>query len=253
MVKPEVVSYLSANLKKHPIDELRRQLAQEGVSDMDFDDSLKAAMRSPTTAGAGREAPSRASLAFLVAGVLFVAALAAFLTLRREPTPAPPPSTVVVSASGESAFVGNTGYVVRLPKNYEAVAVFKDEKKTVEVVHFCRAGTDPTNFLHKGLFGQLGIVRLEASPNPFAQSLAGPERLTRSLQTQHSARGDKFTIRNVGVSSLRGVQVTVELPEPSVETFILGETVLYDFYGGQEDDIYRDIVNSLRDPHAETL
>ena len=47
--------------------------------------------------------------------------------------------------------------------------------------------------------------------------------------------------------------MTTELPESGVETFILGETVMYQFYGGQEDDIYRDIVNSLRDPHAETL
>ncbi len=253
MVKPEVVAYLAANLKKHPIDELRRQLAQEGVSDVDFDDSLKAAMRSPTTAAAGREAPSRASLLFLVTGVLLVAGLAAYMTLRREPPPAPPPSATVISATGESAFVGNTGYVVRLPKNYEAQAAFRDDKQTVEVVHFCRAGTDPTNFLHRGLFGQLGIVRLEVQPNPFAGSITGPERLMRSLSAEHAARGDKFSVKNIQTSSLRGVQVTTELPEPGVEAFILGEEVMYDFYGGADDDVYRDIVNSLRDPHAETL
>ncbi|MBI5241979.1 MAG: hypothetical protein HY926_16015 [Elusimicrobia bacterium] len=253
MVKPEVVAYLSANLKKHPIDELRRQLGVEGVSEVDFDDSLKAAMHSPTTAALGREAPSRASLVFLVAGVLLVAAAAAYMTLRREPPPAPPPSTTVISATGESAFVGNTGYVVRLPKSYEAIAAFKDEKRTTEVVHFCRTGTDPTNFLHKGLFGQLGIVRLEVRPNPFAQSLSGLERLARGVTAEHAARGDKFAVKNVQVSSLRGVQVATELPEPGVETFILGEAVMYDFYGGADDDVYRDIVNSLRDPHAETL
>ena len=53
MVKPEVVAYLQANLKKHPIDELRRQLAQEGVGDVDFDDSLKAAMRAPAALAPG--------------------------------------------------------------------------------------------------------------------------------------------------------------------------------------------------------
>jgi hypothetical protein len=253
MVKSEVVSYLAANLKKHPIDELRRQLAHEGVSDVDFDDSLKAAMRMPPTAGLGREAPSRASLLFLVVGVLIVGGLAAFLTLRSEPPPPPPASTTVISATGESAFVGNTGYVIRLPKNYEAVAAFKDEKKTIEVVHFCRAGTDPTNFVHEGLFSQLGIVRLEVQPNPFIGSITGPERLMQSISAEHTSRGDKFSVKNLQVSSLRGIQAQVELPQSSVEAFILGESVMYHFYAGQDDDVYRDIVNSLRDPHAETL
>jgi hypothetical protein len=253
MVKSELVAYLQANLKKHPIDELRRQLAQEGVSDMDFDDSLKAAMHAPPTAALGHGAPSRASLLFLVVGVLIVGALAALLALRREPPQPPPPSTTVISATGESAFVGNTGYVIRLPKNYEAVAAFKDEKKTIEVVHFCRAGTDPTNFVHEGLFGQLGIVRLEVQPNPFAGSITGPERLTRSITAEHTARGDKFSIKNIQVSSLRGVQAATELPEPGVEAYILGEAVMYHFCAGQDDEVYRDIVNSLRDPHAETL
>ncbi|MCX5796760.1 MAG: hypothetical protein NTY77_14795 [Elusimicrobia bacterium] len=257
MVKPEVVAYLQANLKKHPIDELRRQLSQEGVGDVDFDDSLKAAMRAPptvaTATGAGRSAPSRASVVFLVAGVAVVAALTALLALRREPPPPPPSSTTVVSATGESAFVGNTGYVIRLPKGYEAVAAFKDEKKTIEIVHFCRAGTDPTNFVHGGLFGQMGIVRLVVQPNPWAGDIMGPDRLARAISGERTARGDKFAVKSIQVSSLRGVQVQTELPDISVESYILGETVLYHFYAGQEDEVYRDIVNSLRDPNAETL
>jgi hypothetical protein len=253
MVKPEVVAYLQANLKKHPIDELRRQLSQEGINDVDFDDSLKAAMRTPATIAPAREAPSRASVVFLVAGVTIVGALTALLTLQREPAPTPPTSTTVVSATGESAFVGNTGYVVRLPKGYQAVAAFKDEKKTVEIVHFCKSGTDPTNFVHEGLFGQMGIVRLDVQPNPWAGDIMGPERLSRTISSERAARGDKYSVKNITVSSLRGVQVQTELPDASVEAYILGETVMYHFYAGQEDDIYRDIVNSLRDPHAETL
>jgi hypothetical protein len=245
VVKPEVAAYLRANLQKHPIDELRRQLAQEGVGDVDFDDSLKAALRAPTRAWPG--------VVFPVAGVAIVAALAALLTLQREPPRPPPASATVVSATGESAFVGDTGYVIRLPKNYEAVAAFKDEKKTMEIVHFCRTGTDPTNFVHEGLFGQLGIVRLDVQPNPWAGDIMGPERLSRAVSAERTARGDKFSIKNTQVSSLRGVQVQTELPEASVEAYILGETVMYHFYAGQEDEVYRDIVNSLRDPHAEAL
>ena len=255
MVRPEVVTYLQANIKKYPIDSLRRQLAAEGISDADFDDSFKSAMRAPatSTAAGARETPSRASLLFLIVGVALVAGVAALISLRREPPPPPPASTTVISPTGESAFVGNTGYVIRLPKGYEAAAVFKDETKKIEVVHFCRAGTDPTNFLHEGLFGQLGIVRLEVQPNPFTNSITGPDRLSGAVTARLTARGDKFRITNVQISSLRGMQVLIELPVPSIETFVLGETSLYHFYGGQDDEVYRDIVNSLRDPHAETL
>jgi hypothetical protein len=253
MIKPEVVAYLQANLEKHPIDELRRQLAREGISGVDFDDSLKAAMRAPPPPVLGRGAPSRSSVVLLLAGLAVVAALAVMLTLQREPPRPAPSSATVKSATGESAFVGNAGYVIRLPKNYEASAAFKDEKKTIEIVHFCRTGTDPTNFVHDGLFGQLGIVRLDVQPNPWAGDIMGPERLARAVGAERSSRGDKFSIKNIQVSSLRGVQVQTELPEPSVEAYILGETVMYHFYAGQEDEVYRDIVNSLRDPHAETL
>ena len=38
---------------------------------------------------------------------------------------------------------------------------------------------------------------------------------------------------------------------PRVEAYILGQNDLYFFYAGQEDDIWRDIVLSLRDAHSE--
>jgi len=252
MVKPEIVVYLQANLDKHPIDDLRRQLAAEGVSAVDFNDSLKAAMRAPAPA-TPRAMPSRASLVLLLAGAALVAGIAVLITFRREPPPPPAPSSTVVSASGESAFVGHTGYIIRLPKDYEAASLFQDQARTVEVVHFCRTGTDPTNFLHEGLFSQLGIVRLEVRPNPFVDSIMGIERLSRAITAQLTERGDKFSIKNIQVSSLRGIQVHIELPQPSIEAYILGEAVMYHFYAGQDDEVYRDIVNSLRDPHAETL
>ena len=242
MVKTDVVAYLRANLKKHPLQALRGQLAEEGVSEEDFNDSLKAA----------RAGPSRASLALLTVGVALVAALAVLLL---SPHPEPPPTPAKgAAAAGESAFVGHTGYIVRLPKGYEAVAGFKDESKTIEIVHFCRVGTDPTNFLNEALFGQMGIVRLEVRTNPFAGSLTGIERLGRAITQQLTMHGAKFSpLKSIQVTSLRGLQVEVQLPDPIVETYFLGENVMYEFYGGQDDDTYRDIVNSLRDPHAEAL
>ncbi|MFA6004482.1 MAG: hypothetical protein WC881_10485 [Elusimicrobiota bacterium] len=250
MIRPDVVAYLQANLKKFPLDDLRQQLTQEGIAPSDFEDSLKAALRAATRPA--RSLPSRVGLLFLILGAAAIAVGLAAITLKKSPFP-PPPASNVVSAAGESAFVGHTGYVIRLPKGYTAVAAFKDQRQDIETVHFCRVGTDPTNFLHEGLFGPLGIVRLEVEPNPFAGSLTGQERLTRSLTARLQAAGNKFSITNIQLSSLRGIQVKVEMTQPFFETYILGDTVLYHFFSGQDDEVYRDIVNSLRDPNAESL
>jgi hypothetical protein len=249
MVKPNVVAYLEANLKQHPIETLRRQLAQEGIGDADFEDSLKTAMRAPVLVH-GSKTPSRAGLVFLMVGVASVAALAA-LFIQRQSSRLPHTSTTIDSATGESAFMGSTGYVVRLPKGYDALAVFKDEKKTIQIVHFYRTGTDPSNFSERGLYSQLGIVRLDVQPNPWAGDLMGPEELSRTISAERTARGDKFSRKDIQVGPLCGMQITTELPQPRTEAYLLGETVLYHFYAGQEDEVYRGILNSLRDPHAD--
>lgn len=255
MVQPEIVAYLQAHLNQYPVDKLREQLASEGVSDLDFDEALRVALRTPRTEklDAAPKKKSRTGV-FFGAGLALLGAVAGFLALQGtsekaiEAPPAPPPAAATV---GESAFVGQSGYVIRLPKGYTTVTSFKDEKKVWEVVHFCRVGTDPTNFLNEGLFGQLGIVRLEVEPSPLAGNLTGVETLSRIVTGRLQARGDKFSIKNIQASSLRGIQVTTELPNPGVEAFILGQRSLYRFTAGQEDEIYLDIRNSLRDPHSE--
>lgn len=249
MVEPDVVAYLQANLKNYPIEQLRSQLASEGVSEVDFDEALKAALRGPAPgAAAARAKPKgKAAALFLVVGIAAIAGLAAFVALTEKPEAPSAP----VSSGGDSAFVGATGYVVHLPKDYSAVARFKDRSKTTEVVHFCKTGTDPTNFLNEGLFGQLGIVRLEVEPSALAGNLNGAEMLGRIVTSRLTQRGDKFLLKNLQVSSLRGIQVIVELPDPGVYAYLLGETHLYHFTAGQDDEIYRDILTSLREPNSE--
>ena len=250
MVEPDVVAYLQANLKNHPIEQLRSQLSSEGISEADFDEALKAALRGPAPgAAAARAKPKgKAAAVFLVAGIALIAGVAAFVALGDRPETAP---AAAIPSGSDSAFVGATGYVVHLPKDYSAVAGFKDRSKTIEIVHFCKTGTDPTNFLNEGLFGQLGIVRLEVERNSLAGNLNGAEMLGRTVTSRLTQRGDKFLLKNLQVSSLRGIQVTVELPDPGVYAYLLGGTHLYHFTAGQEDEIYRDILTSLREPHSE--
>ena len=152
----------------------------------------------------------------------------------------------------EAGFVGKYGYVVRLPEGYSAVQSFKDNTKTIEVVHFCRLGTDPTNFLNEGLFGQLGIVRLTVQPSPVSNDLHGLENLSSIIMSRAQARGEKFTVKNLQVSSLRGLQLIFDVPFPRVEAYILGHDVLYSFTAGQDDEYFRLLLQSLRDARSET-
>lgn len=249
MVMPEVVGYLQENLPKHPVEELRRQLYAEGVSDIDFQDSLAAALRAPRTEK--KKVPSgptnKAAKLLLALGVLVMAGVALFALTRKS---APDPAKTS-EAAGESGFVGPSNWVVRLPQNYAGKIGFKDEAKKHEVVHFCPAGTDPTNFLNEGLYGQLGVVRLEVFPSPFPDNPTGVSTMALRVQNRLTASGEKFAIKNIQVGALPGIQVNVLAPFPRVEGYVLGKNSLYYFYAGQEDEIWRDIVLSLRDAHSE--
>ena len=177
-------------------------------------------------------------------------ALAALLLLNRKSAPRPQASPA--RAGEESAFVGHYGWVISLPPGYSALAEFSNRARTIESVHFCRSGTDPTALLDEGLYGQLGIIRLEVRPSSLGSSLNGVERLTSLVSGRARQRGEKFTLKNPPVASpLRGIQVNFDAPFPRVEAYILGQKVLYSFMAGEDDEIYRSLLSSLRDAHSE--
>lgn len=246
MMRPDVVDYLRANLPTHSPESLRTQLRLDGISDVDFDDSLAETLKAPQTT-----TPRRG----MAAKWLLVAAMALFvgaaLLILSQKTSTPPTNEPVVSGSGESGFVGARGWVVRLPKDYIGVSQFKDGSKTVEIVHFCKRGTDPTNFLDEGLFGQLGIVRLTVMPSEFPGNPTGAVNLANAVARKISSHGEKFTIKNIQIATLPGVQVNISAPFPRLEAYVLGQNDLYFFYAGQEDAVWRDIVLSLRDVRSE--
>lgn len=249
MVMPEVVTYLQENLPKYPVEELRRQLYSEGVSDIDFQDCLAAALRAPRSetkrkGGSG----NRAAQLFMALGVLVFVGVGLFALSQKAP---PPPENAGASGSGESGFVGPSQWVVRLPQDYVGSTQFKDPGKKHELVHFAKKGTDPTNFLNEGLYGQLGIVRLEVFPSPFPDNPTGVSTMALRVQNRLTAQGEKFAIKNIQVGTLPGIQVNVLAPFPRVEAYVLGKNSLYYFYSGAEDTVWRDIVLSLRDARSE--
>lgn len=246
-LRPEVVDYLRDNLDKFPVDDLRRQLCKEGVSELDFEDCLAAARRGPQAAA--KRVSGGVAKVFLGAGLALILGVGFYALLRKPPSAAPP--RLPETPAGESGFVGHRGWVVRLPKEYVGVSEFRDKAKTDELVHFCKTGTDPTSFLDEGLFGQMGIVRLEVSPSPFPANPTGLANLSAAVARKTSSRGEKFILKNIQVGTLPGVQANIQSPFPRVEAYILGQNDLYFFYGGQEDDVWRDIVLSLRDARSE--
>lgn len=249
MPDPDLVAYLTTNLKKFPAEDLRQQLLSEGVSNADFDEALKLALRAPPVPE--KPAPSKKKgIVFLFTATGSVLGIVGFLLLQPAPTPperAPQPP----AEYGESAFIGRSGYVIRLPQDYSASTTYKDAEKTHEVVHFCRVGTDPTQFENLGLFAQLGIVRLEVRPDPGAGTQQGLEYLTQKITADLERHREKYTIKNISVGPLQGFSVQYDTPFPRLETYILGGKVRYTFLAGQDDEIYRDILNSLRETESE--
>ena len=252
MLRPDVVEYLKENLKSYPVEVLRKQLADEGVSDQDFTDSLAVALRAPTTVSKtipAKRKTSLAAIAFLCVGVAIILSIG-FYALSQKPKLSRGEGNTE-NPSGESGFIGHAGWIVRLPKDYVGVSDFRDGARQHQVVYFCKKGTDPTNFVNEGLFGQLGIVKLEVLPTQFPNNPTGIANLSRMAAGKYKNAGEKFTMKNMQVATLPGVSVTVLSPFPRAEAFVLGQDHMYFFSAGQEDDIWRDIVLSLRDAHTE--
>jgi hypothetical protein len=253
MLRPEVVQYLRENLPKHSVEILRRQLHDEGVTDIDFEHCLADALRGPKTVPASKKKkPAGKSARFaLFAGLILIVGAGLFALSQKTSAPTPPPDPAPATGSGESGFVGSEGWVVRLPKDYAGFSEFKDSGKTDEIVHFAKRGTDPTNFLDEGLYGQMGIVRLEVAPSQFPANMTGAASLANAVRRKTEAHGEKYIMKTIQIGTLPGVQVNIQAPFPRVEAYVLGQNDLYFFSGGQEDDIWRDIVLSLRDAHSE--
>lgn len=253
MMRPEVVEYLRQNLSKFPVDALRRQLYEEGVSDIDFEHCMTEALRSPKPVASTRKTnkpAGKAAKLILAAGVLLILFVGLYALMQKPSAPKAAPADATTS-SGESGFVGADGWVIRLPKDYVGSSEFKDSSKRVEIVHFAKRGTDPTNFLNEGLFGEMGIVRLTVAPSDFPPNPTGAANLANAVSRRTAGHGEKFVLKNIQIGTLPGVQVNIQAPFPRVEAYVLGQNDLYFFYAGAEDDIWRDIVLSLRDAHSE--
>lgn len=200
------------------------------------------------------EAPPqrRSPRLLLAAAVLLVAAGAAWLFI--EPSGPAPRTEAPASAPADpetGAYHGDAGWVLKLPPGYVATRSYADLKRTIEIAHFAKAGTDPSSLLDEGLYGGLGIVRVEARPSAVGTTLDGLERFVATLTARAEQRKEKYTVTHLRLPSLRGVQIAYNVPFPRVEAYVVSDRLLFAFYAGQDDEIYRTLLQSLRDTRAE--
>ncbi|MDE1976277.1 MAG: hypothetical protein KGI84_03325 [Elusimicrobia bacterium] len=251
MIRPEIVDYLKENVNLFPAEELRRRLADEGVSDLDFDDSLKAAL-APAPKSAKKPMSRNRKLFILASGTLVC--LGAGLMVFQSPSSSPsgsPQEKEDGIGQAQSAFLGHYGYVVHLPPGYGCAQEFTDPQKTVERVYFAKAGTSRIDFIDTGLYGQMGIVRLDAQPNPWAGHVDGPQQLEALVLSRLRKQENQFSVKNLQIGTLRGIQVEFQAPFSHVEAYLLGPKTMFSFYAGKDDAVYESILTSLRDEGSE--
>ncbi len=234
MIREEVVFYLQSNLGRFQIQELKAQLLSEGVSEEEFKKALITAKRAKT-----RQLLGKVLMAF--GGLLLLIAVLFFLTKR--------PSQNQKKNIVQTSFVSSLGYVIHIPEGYTAIKTA--QSKDSETVYFCKAGTDPSTFLDQGLFGGLGIVKLEVVPRTFSQGPQGFKKLERLVSSRAKLDGSPFLIANTQISDMNGLEITFDAPSSHVLSYVLGRRNLYTFLSGLNNPIYLSILHSLRETQSE--
>lgn len=230
MIREEVVFYLKSNLGRFRVQELKTQLLLEGVSEEEFKAGLKAAKRAKSREFMGKF--------LMISGVFSILAALIFFLARR------PPQNSDETLS-RPVFISALGYVVHIPEGYTAIK--SSDSKDRETVYFCQVGTDPSTFLDRGLYGQLGIVRLKVMPRPFAQDGRDFSKLTRLVSSKAKTDGSPFQISDMEISDMKGLEISFGPPASRILSYVLGRRNLYIFLSGPSDPLYPSILRSLRE------
>lgn len=264
MADPKLVAYLRKTVPQYGAEAVREKLIEEGVAEPEIDEALAVAIKP--------KAKRRPLLIALGTGVFTLGAILFFFSQEKPPAqsgtapgarPLVGDETATETGTGSSAsgdaqpampkgpFMGHYGYMLQLPPGYATQTGFKDLGNRTEVVFLFPEKTDPTNFVNEGLYGQLGILRLEASPLRIAQGTIGIESLRAGITQTLNARGDTYEIKDTKVGDLPGFVVTITSPFPLVQAFVVGTKVMYVVTAGVDDPVFRNTLQSLTEvsPH----
>ncbi|MFC1678967.1 hypothetical protein ACFL2T_02015 [Elusimicrobiota bacterium] len=251
MADAELVAFIRDNIQQHGPQALREQLSKDGVELEEIEAAFAELSKPPARQG-------RKTAIVAVFGGALLLGVAAFLSIApsREQGSAGGEVTAAGDLGGgeesDGVFRGHYGYILRLPEGYAARGGFLDPRKTHEVVYIYKKGTDSNHFIHEGLYGHLGIFRLEALPRRIPQGFVGIDTLkswvTRKLDQDKAI----YTLRSLIVHGMPAFIVTATKPFKYTRAHIVGEKVRYTFVGGEsEDETFTTIISSLAEvsPH----
>jgi len=248
MANPELVQYIRQHLRAHGEAAVREQLLAEGIAPEEID----AAFACIPKPGRARRPKGKPAILALCAGAALIG-VAVYVALQKPHAPeeAPPaagnPAAAAGTSSAEEAgiFRGYYGYMLKLPAGYEAAGGFDDPTKTHEVVHIFPKGTNPTHFIHEGLYGQLGILRIEASPRRRPDGLIGIDTLKAVALARLRVDRATYTTRSIFVNGLPAFIVSVTQPFAEVKAYIVGQKVYYIVAAGADNELFNGVLETF--------
>ncbi|MBI3548878.1 MAG: hypothetical protein HY078_07560 [Elusimicrobia bacterium] len=245
---PELVDYLRKNIKKYGVDALKSQLMSEGISEDDIESAIEATTR--------RKLSNKRLVPLIVGASAALTLLVLLVLFSRKPSKPIAPVNMsgqfdkkaVSGPAGPSRpFIGHSGYVLQLPPDYSAVSDFKDLSRKMEIVYLFPKGTDPQNFGDEGIYGQLGILRMEVSSRRIPEGMISMEAVRRGVSRTLQNRRATFTSREVQVGGMPAIIINITEPFPLTQSFVLGSKVIYVLTGGLEDQRFTGVLESLRE------
>ena len=241
MAVPELVAYIAKHSKLHGDSAVRTQLIRDGLPPSEIDQAFAEAEFKTV-----RKQRNKRKLALFAVGAGGLL-LAMAVMLSREPAKptVKPGEDPAASESEPSTFHGHYGYMLRLPPGYKASGEFADADKHIERVYIYPTGTNPNHFIDEGLYGHLGILRLETAPRRVPQGFIGIETLRNWVKRKLESEKAVFQLRDVSVHEMPGFIVTSERPFQYVRAHIVGQKVRFMLVGGSENDLFTDILSSL--------
>ncbi len=248
MADPELIAYIRKHAQLHGESVVRTQLIRDGLPPSEIDQAFAEAQSATV-----RKSKGKRKLALFAVGAGGLLLLMAVL-LSREPAQTKNEEAV---AAGEKAdaeptvFHGHYGYMLRLPPGYRASAEFVDAEKRTERVYIYPKGTDPSHFIHEGLYAHLGILKLESAPRRVPQGNIGIATLKSFVTRKLVSEKAVYKMRDIIVHGMGGFVVTAEKPFRFTRAHMVGEKVRFMLVGGAEDELFIDIMSSLAEvsPH----
>jgi hypothetical protein len=257
MANPDLVAYIREHAGAHGEAAVREQLRADGISPEEVEAAF-AQYRKPASV----RKPKPKLAVFAILGGVALVAIGGYLSLEKpaktrnaseEEAQSPPNRPTPPSPNSEDAriFNGHYGYMIKMPPGYQATATFDDPGKTHEVVFIHPTATSPTNFQNEGLYGQLGIIRIEVGPRRRGSGSISMDSLKAVALAQMKSERASFTTRTTAANDIPAFIVVVVQPFSKAVAYLVGKKVYYVVTAGADNELFNQVLQTLAevDPH----